>query len=753
MTTNKTLRTMAKIPAAMAMLCLLAVSAGRAEAQAANTDSSSFLYIQPYAPPAEAPQAAAQERQAAHEQAAILARDQAKALLAQGQFAPAADIARQAIADYSDTYVATEFTEILAAAEQGLAANSSADGTQTQRHAEFMALRNRAVELYNSGDFKGAIPLFEAALAQEPNAEAAALLEECIDRTELPRLTVADFTVTGDAEIPDAGRTVAELMLSHFDPARFQLVDRSVLAEALARQNLTPGQLAENPQLLRDRFVPGVRLAVVGSIVRLDTLVIVARMIDVRTGGIVQTADVTLVHPSQLQPALSELAAILQMNNEQKQAYLDDQRRQWEQQRLIAQAQMAPDIIAEDFPTVWIRQPVVVRFLAGWDRDQRRICDDEMRRMKERRHHEEALLNLVQIRVLHALGRHDQAATIARDGFKRYGDTPFARSFTTLQTAPVQAARFAVRQTTIVQPDLNRSRPGNFATNAPVAVNRHEDVRTPAPTHSTARPTTPAAVTHAPATPVQAFAPRVAATPTPVRDNPPAANTLTTRRDNGRFTTNTTPIQRTAEPAPQQTVTQRKFVPAAPTPVEPANTPTVSTRRNLTAPSPVETPAATPTRRSWTAPTTANNPPTTVRATPAPVAPAPVATPRTIQATPATPSSATRADTANRSFARPVDRTPTVTETPKPVARHVDTPAPAPTRQWQSEPAARQAPAPVRQFAAEPPTRQVAQAAPAPAYQPPTRAAAPSDNTPRRGDDRKTTDDRNQSRDDRRNGR
>jgi len=76
--------------------------------------------------------------------------------------------------------------------------------------------------------------------------------------------------------------------------------------------------------MLKSRKVRGVRFLVLGTVVRLGNLAVSARMVDAVTGEIVQTADIAADDAMGLQNSLAELAAVLQMSPEEKQAYLDD---------------------------------------------------------------------------------------------------------------------------------------------------------------------------------------------------------------------------------------------------------------------------------------------------------------------------------------------------------------------------------------------------------------------------------------------
>ena len=136
------------------------------------------------------------------------------------------------------------------------------------------------------------------------------------------RIAVVDFKAVGDVGITEAGAAVAELLLPRFNSQRYQLVERTQLASILSEHDLTIAQVVANPRLLEGKKINGVRYLVLGSVVRFGDLSISARMVDVASGDITQTAEVSAASAKGLQDAMGELAGILQMTPEQKRAYL-----------------------------------------------------------------------------------------------------------------------------------------------------------------------------------------------------------------------------------------------------------------------------------------------------------------------------------------------------------------------------------------------------------------------------------------------
>jgi curli biogenesis system outer membrane secretion channel CsgG len=137
------------------------------------------------------------------------------------------------------------------------------------------------------------------------------------------RIAVADFTTTGSVDIPDAGAVVAQLLINEIDPERFQLVERTHLASILAEHDLTMAAIVENPLVLKNRMLAGVRYLVTGSVVKLGYLSVSARLVDVSTGAIIQTAQVDAEDARGLQGAIGNLAASLQMTSAERKAHND----------------------------------------------------------------------------------------------------------------------------------------------------------------------------------------------------------------------------------------------------------------------------------------------------------------------------------------------------------------------------------------------------------------------------------------------
>ena len=135
------------------------------------------------------------------------------------------------------------------------------------------------------------------------------------------RLSVADFEVLGDVGIAYAGRTVAEELLPAFKP-RFNLAEREQIGKIIGELNLAASELGSNDTGRRELGrLARLRYLVVGSVSPLCGITVHARLVDVRSGLVVQTAKVSARTPEELLPRLPQLANMLMMTDEQKMAY------------------------------------------------------------------------------------------------------------------------------------------------------------------------------------------------------------------------------------------------------------------------------------------------------------------------------------------------------------------------------------------------------------------------------------------------
>ncbi len=128
-------------------------------------------------------------------------------------------------------------------------------------------------------------------------------------------LTVADFEVRGEVGFPAAGREVADNLLPLFKK-RYDLVERGQLAKVVEELKLQAGQLGDDAaqQKAVGRLTKA-RYLVLGSVSPLGGVTIDARLVDVKTGLVVQTGKLVAATPEAALLALPDLADQLLMSD------------------------------------------------------------------------------------------------------------------------------------------------------------------------------------------------------------------------------------------------------------------------------------------------------------------------------------------------------------------------------------------------------------------------------------------------------
>jgi hypothetical protein len=195
--------------------------------------------------------------------------------------------------------------------------------------------RQRAAELRKDpASLEDALALLQEAAKAWDTLQVRAEIDEytLALQKRRDRLSVADFEVRGEVGIPEAGRTIAEELLPAFK-LRFDLMERGQLGKVIEELKLEASSLAQNEDGRREvGRLAKVRYLVLGSVTRLSGLVVNARLVDVRSGLVVQTAKIVAPTPEDLMAQLPQLANLLTMTDEQRVA--------WEQRQ--AQQAQAP---------------------------------------------------------------------------------------------------------------------------------------------------------------------------------------------------------------------------------------------------------------------------------------------------------------------------------------------------------------------------------------------------------------------------
>jgi len=394
------------------------------------------------APATPASQPSDQEERAAHEQSALAATAAVKASLAAEQYKQAFDQAGEAVKDYADTPSAGELRALQMAAEKALDAQRLAleaasaqerARSEEQRRSELQVRQEKSVKHRQEGialmekkDYAGAISAFESALREEEDAEVRRLLGTAIERATKPRLAVAEFAVTGDVGVPDVGKSVAELLLTKFNPDRFQLVERAALTAILKERDLTLAEIVENPAVLRVKRLEGVRYLIVGTVTKMGIFAISARLVDVVTGLVVQTAEIESETVTGLQGGLGELAFILQMSNDEKVAYTANRARQME---AIAEKEAAERAAAE------------AERLARLEEERKRLEQKMALEFQQRQLDRDAAVAVANIQAIIARRDFDLALQQARWACREYAGTSSAQDLAALLARAEHDAR------------------------------------------------------------------------------------------------------------------------------------------------------------------------------------------------------------------------------------------------------------------------------------------------------------------------
>jgi tetratricopeptide (TPR) repeat protein len=276
------------------------------------------------------------------DQSARIALSNIKSLVAQRDLELARRMTVRAMEEYAGTSVSNEFADLLHAidqemeqARQALARTAAQKQAARERHE---ALRNQGVVAMTRKDFHAAIDAFEKALREEDDPDTRRLLAEALDKTSNPRLAVVEFKVLGEVGGTEVGKSLAELLVAKFGQDRFQLIERMQIATLLLEKDLAIAEIVDNPKLVRSKGFQGVRYLVLGTVSRVGNLTISARLVDVATGDVVQTADSCADDLLGLQQTLEELALVLQMTPEEKKAHLEKKR-----EELLAKARRAKE--------------------------------------------------------------------------------------------------------------------------------------------------------------------------------------------------------------------------------------------------------------------------------------------------------------------------------------------------------------------------------------------------------------------------
>ncbi len=184
--------------------------------------------------------------------------------------------------------------------------------------------RRRAVEFRQAGgQFDEALAACKAAAAAWNTAQAQQDIEECTFalQSRPERLAVIEFEARADGGSPRFGQLIADDLLPAFK-TRFEVVEGEQVVKVCDDLRLRVADLIDEETGRRELArLTKVRYLVTGTTERLDGIVVDARLLDLQTGLVVQTASVTAPTPTEVRALLPQLAGLLQMGDDQRLAY------------------------------------------------------------------------------------------------------------------------------------------------------------------------------------------------------------------------------------------------------------------------------------------------------------------------------------------------------------------------------------------------------------------------------------------------
>lgn len=130
-------------------------------------------------------------------------------------------------------------------------------------------------------------------------------------------VSVANFEVRNDVGLPDAGATIADELLAKLK-VKYDLVERGQVAKVVAELKLEKDFVDDADAQQQIAKFAKVRYLVVGSVSRLAGVTVRARIVDMRTGLVVQTAKVVGANIDEAMNQLPDLAKQLLMTDDEK---------------------------------------------------------------------------------------------------------------------------------------------------------------------------------------------------------------------------------------------------------------------------------------------------------------------------------------------------------------------------------------------------------------------------------------------------
>ncbi len=207
---------------------------------------------------------------------------------------------------------------------------------------KYDALRRKAAELRRDPQqLEDAIDSLREAAKTWDTLQVRQEIDECMLALQRRRdnVSVVDFETRGDLGVADAGRAFSEDLLPLLKP-KFDLVERGQVEKVMEELKFEQGFVNDSNQQREVAKLAKVKYLVVGSVRRLAGVSVQARLVDARSGLIVQTAKVTAPTVEEALALAPELAKQLMMTDQEKQIYDFQQRERIAQRPAI---QVVPD--------------------------------------------------------------------------------------------------------------------------------------------------------------------------------------------------------------------------------------------------------------------------------------------------------------------------------------------------------------------------------------------------------------------------
>jgi serine/threonine protein kinase/formylglycine-generating enzyme required for sulfatase activity len=137
-----------------------------------------------------------------------------------------------------------------------------------------------------------------------------------------PWVAVVDFTVDDSVESKVSGKAIA-IKLEQALNGKFRLLTRSQVKKALQELRFQTSDLIDHKNAKRFGKLVGAELLLTGSIIQLGPeLTVATQCFDVETGIILQTAEISMFNPGEMNAKLFDLAAILTLDKNGKENHL-----------------------------------------------------------------------------------------------------------------------------------------------------------------------------------------------------------------------------------------------------------------------------------------------------------------------------------------------------------------------------------------------------------------------------------------------